>query len=76
MTRVAVIDVGTVTARLAIADVEAGRVVRLAKRSNIVNLGEGVDKSGLLLPEACHRLLECIDAYLQMVRRHVACMPR
>lgn len=73
MTRVAVIDVGTVTARLAIADVEAGRVVRLAKRSNIVNLGEGVDKSGLLLPEACHRLLECIDAYLQMVRdSHVA----
>ena len=35
MTRVACIDIGTVTARLAVADVEGGHVVRLAKRSQI-----------------------------------------
>ena len=32
MTRVGVIDLGTVTCRLAIADVEGGRVVLMAKQ--------------------------------------------
>lgn len=65
--RVAVIDVGTVTARLAIADVENGRVVRMARQSTIVNLGEGVDRTGLLRPEACARLLACIDQYVAAI---------
>jgi len=65
--RVAVLDVGTVTARLAIADVENNRVVRMAKQSNIVNLGEGVDQTGMLRPEACERLLACIDHYLAAI---------
>ena len=47
-TRVAVIDVGTVTARLAIADVESDHVARISRRSTIVNLGEDVDKTGVL----------------------------
>lgn len=68
MTRVAVIDVGTVTARLAIADVENGSVARMMRQSTIVNLGEGVDKSGVLLDEACARLLACIDRYLAAIR--------
>lgn len=65
--RVAVIDVGTVTARLAIADVENGRVVRMARQSNIVNLGEDVDRTGMLRPEACARLLACIDQYVAAI---------
>ncbi len=68
MTRVAVIDIGTVTARLAIADVEDGRVQRLARRSTIVNLGEGVDRTARLSAEACDRLIVCIDGYLQAIR--------
>ena len=63
MPRVAVIDLGTVTCRLAIADVEAGRVVRMAKQSNIVNLGEDVDKTGVLKDEAMRRTLECVRSY-------------
>lgn len=67
--RVAVIDVGTVTARLAIADVENGRVVRMARQSTIVNLGEGVDRTGLLREDACGRLLECIDGYVAAIQQ-------
>lgn len=67
MIRVAVIDVGTVTARLAIADVENRQVIRMMRQSQIVNLGEGVDKSGVLLDEACRRLLACIDGYLARI---------
>lgn len=68
MTRVAVIDVGTVTARLAIASVETSHVTDMTRRSTIVNLGEGVDQSGVLLKSACNRLLSCIDEYLEQIR--------
>lgn len=68
MIRVAVIDVGTVTARLAIADVDGGKVVRMMRQSTIVNLGQDVDKTGVLAREACERLLSCIDGYLAQTR--------
>lgn len=68
MTRVAVLDIGTVTARLAVADVERGRVVRLAKQSNIVNLGQDVDRTRRLRTDAIERLLGCVDAYLATAR--------
>ncbi|MDO4797528.1 MAG: phosphatase [Coriobacteriales bacterium] len=69
MTRVAVVDVGTVTARLAIADVASSRVQRMMRESTIVNLGEGVDKTGMLADGACKRLLACVDAYLAQIRQ-------
>lgn len=68
MARIAVIDVGTVTARLAVADVEGGRVARLAKQSNIVNLGQDVDRTHRLRDDAMQRLLACIDGYLAAAR--------
>ena len=67
MVRVAVIDVGTVTARLALADVDGGKVIRMMRQSNIVNLGQDVDKTGMLAKEACERLLACIDGYLAQI---------
>lgn len=69
MVRVAVIDVGTVTARLALADVDGGKVVRMMRQSNIVNLGQDVDKTGVLAQDACERLLACIDGYLAQVEQ-------
>ena len=68
MTRVACIDIGTVTARLAVADVEGGRVVRLSKRSEICNLGEGVDAAGRLSEAAMGRVLACVRAYVGIAR--------
>ncbi len=68
MTQVSVIDIGTVTARLAIAEVEEGRVANLSKWSTIVNLGEGVDQTGLLREDAQARLLEALDGYLPRIR--------
>ena len=69
MVRVAVIDVGTVTARLALADVDGGKVIRMMRQSNIVNLGQDVDKTGVLAQEACERLLACIDGYLAQIEQ-------
>lgn len=66
MTRVACIDIGTVTARLAVADVEGGRVVRLIKHSEICNLGEGVDATGRLGDDAIGRVFSCVRGYVAL----------
>lgn len=68
MARLACIDIGTVTARLAVADVEGGRVVRLAKHSEICNLGEGVDATGRLKQEAMKRVFACARGYVDAAR--------
>ena len=68
----AAIDIGTVTARLALAQVEDGRVIRMAKYTEIVNLGEGVDKTKRLLPEAIHRCVSCVSSYVDHARKEGA----
>ena len=68
MTRLACIDIGTVTARLAVADVEDGRIVRLAKHSEICNLGQGVDATGRLDEDAMARVISCVRGYVQSAR--------
>lgn len=68
MTRLACIDIGTVTARLAVADVEGGTVARLSKHSRICNLGEGVDSTGRLAEAAMGRVLGCARDYVALAR--------
>lgn len=68
----AAIDIGTVTARLALAQVEDGCVVRMAKYTEIVNLGEGVDTTKRLLPEAIHRCVGCVSSYVDHARKEGA----
>lgn len=68
----AAIDIGTVTARLALAQVEDGHVIRMAKYTEIVNLGEGVDKTKRLLPEAIHRCVGCVSSYVDHARKEGA----
>jgi exopolyphosphatase/pppGpp-phosphohydrolase len=50
MTRmpVAVVDIGTNTTRLLVAEVKGGDVVELERRTVITSLGQGVDSSGRL----------------------------
>ena len=64
MTRVACIDIGTVTARLAVADVSGGRVTRMGKQSQICNLGEGVDATHRLSQGAMERVYAAAAAYV------------
>mgnify|MGYP000976348531 CR=1 FL=1 len=68
----AAIDIGTVTARLALAQVEDGRVIRMAKYTEIVNLGEGVDTAKRLLSEAIHRCVGCVSSYVDYARKEGA----
>ena len=68
----AAIDIGTVTARLALAQVEDGRIIRMAKYTEIVNLGEGVDTAKRLLPEAIYRCVGCVSSYVDHARKEGA----
>lgn len=68
MGRIACIDLGTVTCRLAVADVADGRVVRLQKQSTIVNLGEGLTATGVISEAAQQRVITCVDGYLREAR--------
>ena len=68
----AAIDIGTVTARLALAQVEDSRVIRMTKYTEIVNLGEGVDTTKRLLPEAIRRCVGCVSSYVDHARKEGA----
>jgi exopolyphosphatase / guanosine-5'-triphosphate,3'-diphosphate pyrophosphatase len=61
---VAVIDVGTNSTRLLVADVEEGRVSPLERRSTVTRLGRGVDLSGHLAHEAIEDVCTAIGNYV------------
>ena len=62
--RVAVIDVGTNSARLLVADVAGGRVAPVERRSRVTRLGRGVDLSGRLSAGAIEDACEAIGEYV------------
>ncbi len=67
--RVAAIDIGTVTCRMLIADVFPNGTLReLAREYAIANLGEGVDSTHRLKPEAIDRVVAIIKRYLGKLR--------
>lgn len=65
--RIAVIDIGTNTTRLLVADVEGGRVRELDRRSIVTRLGEGVDATGRLSDAAVDRVVEVLTDYRRAI---------
>ncbi|MER5181749.1 Ppx/GppA phosphatase family protein [Streptomyces sp. NPDC002896] len=73
MTRVAAIDCGTNSIRLLVADVRSdGELVELDRRMKIVRLGQGVDRTGRLAPEALERTFAACREYAEAIRAHGA----
>jgi exopolyphosphatase / guanosine-5'-triphosphate,3'-diphosphate pyrophosphatase len=69
---VAVVDIGTNSTRLLIADVdrESGELRELARRSEVTRLGEGVDASGSLSDAAVDRVLKVLAEYHDEIEEH------
>jgi exopolyphosphatase/guanosine-5'-triphosphate,3'-diphosphate pyrophosphatase len=65
--RVAVIDVGTNSTRVLVADVD-GAVAPLERRSTVTRLGRGVDLSGRLASEAIEDVCAAIDGYVGILQ--------
>jgi exopolyphosphatase / guanosine-5'-triphosphate,3'-diphosphate pyrophosphatase len=72
MTRVAAVDCGTNSVRLLIADIADGRLTDLERRMEIVRLGQGVDETGRLAPEALERTFTAMRAYAKLIDVHGA----
>ena len=67
--RVAAIDCGTNSLRLLVADVypSVGQLVDLHRRMEIVRLGQGVDATGKLAPEALARTFAMLTDYARTI---------
>lgn len=72
MTVVAAVDCGTNTIKLMVADLdpETGRADVRVRESRMVRLGQGIDRTGELAPEALERTFAAIDDYAALVAQH------
>jgi exopolyphosphatase / guanosine-5'-triphosphate,3'-diphosphate pyrophosphatase len=61
--RVGVVDIGTNSTRLLIADVEGGRVDEIERRTTVTNMGRGVDHSETICTDAIDDVCGVIADY-------------
>ncbi|MGW7051768.1 Ppx/GppA phosphatase family protein [Streptomyces sp. NPDC054887] len=73
-TRVAAVDCGTNSIRLLVADTdpETGELVEIDRRMRIVRLGQDVDRTGRLAPEALERTFAACREYAGVIAEHGA----
>ena len=72
--RVAVVDIGSNSTRLLVADVDPqrGTIEELERRSQVTRLGHGVDSSGELDHDAIERVLGVLREYRAAIDQHHA----
>jgi exopolyphosphatase/guanosine-5'-triphosphate,3'-diphosphate pyrophosphatase len=70
--RVAVLDLGSNSTRLLVADVADGRVHEIERATRITRLGQGVDATGRLDDRAIDRVLAALGDYRQAIDDHGA----
>jgi exopolyphosphatase / guanosine-5'-triphosphate,3'-diphosphate pyrophosphatase len=69
--RVAVVDIGTNSTRLLVADVGAdGTVAEVERTSTVTRLGDGVEATGRLGEEPRARVFATLDRYAAAIARH------
>jgi exopolyphosphatase / guanosine-5'-triphosphate,3'-diphosphate pyrophosphatase len=66
--RVAVVDIGSNSTRLLVAEVAGGRVAEIERQSRVTRLGRGVDLSGQLSGEAIEAACAAIADYVEICR--------
>jgi exopolyphosphatase / guanosine-5'-triphosphate,3'-diphosphate pyrophosphatase len=76
MTRVAAIDCGTNSIRLLIADIQGSNgtttLTDVVREMRVVRLGQGVDATGELAPEALERTFAATADYARLIKEHEA----
>jgi exopolyphosphatase/guanosine-5'-triphosphate,3'-diphosphate pyrophosphatase len=72
VTVVAVVDIGTNSTRLLVADVEGDSLTELERESIVTRLGEGVDATGALGEEPQQRVFGAVDKFAEAIERHGA----
>jgi exopolyphosphatase / guanosine-5'-triphosphate,3'-diphosphate pyrophosphatase len=72
MSRVAVVDIGTNSTRLLVADVDGRALTEVQRESVVTRLGEGVDATGRLGDEPQQRVFAVLESYAEAIERHGA----
>ena len=72
MTRVAAVDCGTNSVRLLVAVIADNHLTDLDRRLEIVRLGQGVDETGQLAPDALERTFTAMRAYAKIITAYEA----
>jgi exopolyphosphatase/guanosine-5'-triphosphate,3'-diphosphate pyrophosphatase len=68
VTRIAVVDVGSNSTRLLIAELTDGRIAsELERRTTVTRLGAGVDADGRLAADAMARVFATLDGYREAI---------
>jgi exopolyphosphatase / guanosine-5'-triphosphate,3'-diphosphate pyrophosphatase len=67
--RIGVVDLGTNSTRLLVADVEDGALAELERRTVVTRFGEGVDATGRLSDAAMGRVDEALAGYRDVIDR-------
>lgn len=67
--RIAVLDIGSNSTRLLLADVDAatGAITELARRSTVTRLGDGVERTGELAAAPMERVLAALSGYDRLI---------
>ncbi len=68
--RIVALDIGSVTCRMLIADVDEAGLHELYRGYAITNLGEDVDATGFLKPEAMQRVVAQIERFQEVIRTY------
>ena len=67
--RRAVVDVGTISVRLLVAEVIGDRVETIVRRTEITRMGEGLRPGGRLLPAAAKRTADAVSRFVAEARQ-------
>lgn len=68
--RLAAIDCGTNTIKLLIASVEGDELHELEREARMVRLGQDLDRTGVIAPQALERAFAAIEEYASLIERH------
>ncbi|WP_336207972.1 Ppx/GppA phosphatase family protein [Nonomuraea sp. LPB2021202275-12-8] len=68
--RVAAVDCGTNSVRLLVADIGDDTLTDIERRMEIVRLGQGVDRTGRLAPDALERTFAAMRTYRKLIDQH------
>jgi exopolyphosphatase/guanosine-5'-triphosphate,3'-diphosphate pyrophosphatase len=67
--RVGVVDCGTNSIRLLIADIDGGNFREVTRQMQVVRLGQGVDETNQFHPDAISRTFAAVDLYAAEIAR-------
>jgi exopolyphosphatase/guanosine-5'-triphosphate,3'-diphosphate pyrophosphatase len=70
--RVAVLDLGTNSSRLLVADVDDRELREIERQTTVTRLGEGLEATGRLSVDAIQRVSEAVAGYRKLLDRHGA----